>query len=354
MVTFPEDFESIVQESYEAILKEGDIAIDVGAHLGRHVIPLARRVGSTGHVFAFEPLPMCRQALADRLAEEYPELAPRVTLSGDALSDREGDAEFVVARDALSFSGLKRQQYAEPTNLEALRVRVTKLDALFADLPRLDYIKLDAEGGEYDILQGAVACLQKYRPVVGFEFQPLALREYSVTHADMARFWSEHRYKLYGISGQLLSAKAFAESPVTLRICDYVAIPAEKPHLEETLVQLLRRARVNWLGVRAGFREAEKNGGLDELPGLTRFPWPVRSLVRQVARAVVGLARFIIRRQMSLNHSVLVSLHCLADGTREMERKLAEQEKRITDLERLVHRLAETRIQDAEIDHKAA
>jgi hypothetical protein len=228
------------------------------------------------------------------------------------------------------------------------------LDALFADLPRLDYIKLDAEGGEYDILKGTVGCLQKYRPVVGFEFQPLALGEYGVTHADMARFWSDHQYKLYGINGQLLSPQAFVESPVRLRICDYVAIPAEKHHLEEAIVHVLRRARVNWLGVQAGFTVAEKNGGLDELPGLTRFPWPVRSLVRQVAGCVVGLARFIIRRQMSLNHAVLVSLHCLADGSREMERKLAEQEKRITELEQLARRLIDANKRDDAAEAKAA
>src|SRR5262245_55108674 len=107
MENIPVDYELVVQETYEAVLRDGDIALDVGAHLGRHTIPTPNEVGTTGRVFAFEPLPMCRDELVRDLRGPHAGLAPRVTVYPYALADYAGETLFVVARDALAYSGLR-------------------------------------------------------------------------------------------------------------------------------------------------------------------------------------------------------------------------------------------------------
>src|ERR687883_147168 len=130
MKTTPRSYEVLIQETYEAILKAGDVAIDIGAHHGRHAIPLAERVFPGGRVLAFEPLPACRQALAEEVAAYRPELAGVLAIYPYALSDFTGETEFVVARDALAYSGLKQRKYDWPTRLERIAVAVKRLDDL--------------------------------------------------------------------------------------------------------------------------------------------------------------------------------------------------------------------------------
>jgi len=136
------DFESLVQATYECILTSGDIAIDVGAHVGRHTIPMAKKVFPHGRVFAFEPLPMCREKLREQIAEHHGELSNLITTYPYALSDYHGEAEFVVAIDALAYSGLKQRVYDTPTSLGQIPVVVRRLDSVVFDLPSLKYMAL--------------------------------------------------------------------------------------------------------------------------------------------------------------------------------------------------------------------
>lgn len=235
------NFELCVQRAYEAILRPGDVAIDVGAHLGDHTIPMARAVAPGGRVHAFEPLDACRARLEERIKTEFGDLAGVITVRGEALSDYEGDASYVVAVDALAYSGLRKRMYDIPTKTESVQVSVRTLDSLFADLQALRYVKIDAEGGEYHILRGALGTLSRLRPVVGFEFGAASIGEYNITTADMGQLWFDADYKIYDVNGELLpTVEAFAESGIRQHVWDYVAIPPEKSAEEAAIVQALR------------------------------------------------------------------------------------------------------------------
>src|SRR5262249_3039442 len=104
----PPDYEVLVQHVYEALLRPGDVAFDVGAHVGRHTAPMARCVGPTGRVLAFEPLPSCADELRRASA------AGRVEIHDCALGATPGHAEFVVAVDQPAYSGLRERLYDAP------------------------------------------------------------------------------------------------------------------------------------------------------------------------------------------------------------------------------------------------
>ncbi|HEY6065682.1 MAG TPA: FkbM family methyltransferase [Thermoanaerobaculia bacterium] len=238
------DFEGRVQRVYELLLSPGDVAVDVGAHVGRHLIPMALRVAPTGRVLGFEPLPSCREQLASTIHREFPDLKPVVTLYGCALGESSGRAEFVVARDAMAYSGLKRRTYDVPTTLDRIPVEVRRLDEFALELDGVRYMKVDVEGGELHALRGASETIARFRPVVTFEFGASAIDEYGITTFEMGDFWLERGYRIFDVLGRPLSTReTFADSARDQRVWDYVALPGEDPSLAEKVVAELRSDR---------------------------------------------------------------------------------------------------------------
>ncbi len=209
--------------------------------MGRHLIPMARCVAPTGRILAFEPLPVCRESLAIELDGTWPELRPLVTIHGCALGDTSGRTEFVVAREALAYSGLKERKYDVATTLERIPIDVRRLDEFALDLPSLAYIKIDAEGGELHILRGAAKSLERFRPVVTFEFGASSIGDYGITVLEMADFWIEREYEIFDILARPLGTRdVFAESATNQSVWDYVALPSEAPSLAEGVIPALR------------------------------------------------------------------------------------------------------------------
>ena len=143
-------------------LKPGMTAIDIGANLGVYALPMARLVGPSGRVVAYEPGSEARSLL-----ERSRELnaAANLRIVGAALSDsrRQGS----LARGAsteLNVLGVTGD--GEP-------VDITTLDDELERDPSLspDFIKLDAEGEEERILAGGRTCLARHSPLLMVEIR---------------------------------------------------------------------------------------------------------------------------------------------------------------------------------------
>lgn len=222
------DFEQSIQNVYESVLQAGDVAIDVGAHVGRHAFLMAAKVGEAGRVYAIEPLPQCREHMTAQLAGPLKHYNKYFEILDCAVSDYRGQAEFVMAVDALAYSGLQERPYDSPTRLKKLPVRVETLDHLFSGLERLNYLKLDAEGGECHIMRGATGLLARFRPLVTFEFGACTIGKYNITCAEFGQFWFDQGYRLLDVNGDALATvEAFAASAERQWVWDYVAVPAE-------------------------------------------------------------------------------------------------------------------------------
>jgi FkbM family methyltransferase len=337
LVHIPLDYEVLVREVYEAVVRPGDVVLDVGAHLGRHTIPLARRVGPAGHVHAFEPLPSCRAALAQLLHASHPDLAGRITLHPFALGAATGESDFVVAVDRPGYSGLRPRCYELPTRLERIRVRVRAIDELFLDLPALRYLKIDAEGGELDVLRGAAGCLAKFRPVVGFEFGANAIGAYGITPRDLACFLREQGYTIRGIDGRRLTVEQFAQSARAQEICDYVAVPAEDRADDEAVATVLWGRSLHWLRARSALAAAADYAALvGQVPPLRRLPAGLRVPARWLARAVLLAAEVFLRPLRYHQAALAVTVAPLIEGLCGLERALHQSQRRVAELERTV------------------
>lgn len=227
------DYEGMVERVYRAVLRPGDCAVDIGAHTGRHTVPMAQAVGAGGRVLAFEPLPDCRRTLQAIVAGAIG--SAEVEIRGEALSDRDGRASFVAVREFPEYSGLRRRTYDTEVETAEIEVETRRLDAFLDRLSRVALIKLDAEGAEYPILRGARRLLRRDRPVVCFEFGDNSLVSYDHTSRDMADLLAEERLRILSIRGDELDAAAFVASSAEQRLWDYVAVPTERPELVDTV-----------------------------------------------------------------------------------------------------------------------
>ncbi len=147
-----------------AWLEPGMTAVDIGANLGIYSLPMARLVGETGRVFAYEP-----GSEARGLLERSRELngAANLQISPLAVSDRPREGRLVFGGsselNALGDSGAGEV------------VRITSLDAEDAAQDWApDFVKIDAEGQEEAILEGGRTFFSRHSPLVMFEIKELA------------------------------------------------------------------------------------------------------------------------------------------------------------------------------------
>lgn len=224
----------------QALLSPGDVAVDGGSHTGRHAFAMLHAVAPGGYVYAFEPLGFCRKQILDFLSDHHPERFELLRLSGEALSDSSGPAEFVIAVDTPAYSGLHERVYDEETRLDHVRVQTCRLDdVISAEHARLPLIVLDLEGGEYHALLGGRETLARYRPVVSFKFGLNAIGEYHVTPEKMADLLESLDYRIRDLDNRQLDRAGFIDEVARQHIWEFIAVPADQPERTAIVNELL-------------------------------------------------------------------------------------------------------------------
>ena len=152
--------------------RPGATVLDLGAHLGLFSVAMARAVGDAGRVFAFEPAPGVRKALQQTVrlngCQEI------IEVRHEAIGGVAGRAALVSGTGPLSNAGRLDARSAD--RLLGQLVDVVTVDAFTAarDL-RVDCMKIDVEGSEFDVLAGARATIARDRPAIALEVHPSLL-----------------------------------------------------------------------------------------------------------------------------------------------------------------------------------
>jgi FkbM family methyltransferase len=131
--------------------RPGDTIVDAGACFGDTAISFAHSVGSAGHVYSFDVLQSHLDIIGLNLTQN-PQLS-NITVFPVALTNRDHQGSTAAGEPNPGY-----------TTTEAETSR--SLDSLVADgtIPRVDFIKMDIEGGELRALEGASATIQRFRP----------------------------------------------------------------------------------------------------------------------------------------------------------------------------------------------
>lgn len=177
--------EGRVDAALTRLIRRDANCIDVGCHYGSMLSEFVRLAPRGRHV-AFEAMPEKVEFLRRKF--------PGVRIDGTALSDRDGVTRFFVNERRTGFSGLARHGAGTFREIE---VPCRRLDELADELPRVDFVKIDVEGGELFVLRGAAQLLLRDRPNVLFECTPSGPPAFGYTPGDLHDLLSSYGYEVY-------------------------------------------------------------------------------------------------------------------------------------------------------------
>lgn len=162
-------YEPDLQSALVELVNPGMVAYDVGANIGYISLMFARRVGPTGRVISFEPLPANVSRLKQNISLNN--IGERVLVVPKAVADHPGETTFWIAPSGAmgkisGSAGRTTTDYSESIQIETISID----EMIFQQsLPPPQVIKMDIEGGEVLALPGMKNTLVTHRPLILIE-----------------------------------------------------------------------------------------------------------------------------------------------------------------------------------------
>lgn len=176
-------------EVYEKFytLKEGDVMVDVGAHVGFFVLKSCR-LQKQGVIIVIEPDPQNFKLLIRNIRLNG--FRGKVVQINAALGKQDRKAKFYASDYFSAGSRLRYRKFAKRIDVKILRID-TLIDKL--NIKRIDFLKMDAEGAELEIFEGANGCLEKRtvrNAAIAAYHLPIHQRK------QLAKMLKSHRYNV--------------------------------------------------------------------------------------------------------------------------------------------------------------
>lgn len=185
----------------------GDTVLDIGANYGLYSYHLSRAVGSSGRVYAFEPIPFT----SDTLEWVGKLLGFRnVELIRKGCSNSDGRMAFTLPIQSVGplSAGLahlarrNNEREGKTTHFpylktEEIQCEVVALDGFLPSVRNLSFIKCDIEGAELLAFQGARETISRHRPTVLCEINPWFLEGFGLELKQLLDFFLDQKYRLF-------------------------------------------------------------------------------------------------------------------------------------------------------------
>jgi FkbM family methyltransferase len=192
-------FRPQISKLLNRMLRPGQVAFDIGSNVGMHAMIMANRVGPTGQVHVFEPDP---HPLGRLKANMNLNGLANVTVNQAAISSRTETRQLYLHDDTIgNFANASLQAANVGRSTTTIDMKVWSLDDYIAanPVPRLDVIKLLAQGEEWNALQGGIETIKRYRPKIFFLWEPSYWARQSLCLMDAVRFFKELGYATYQV-----------------------------------------------------------------------------------------------------------------------------------------------------------
>lgn len=241
-ILFRGAYEPELGKIIEATLGPDCVALDIGANIGAHTLTMARVVGSSGQVLAFEPNPQVHKSLQENiranglegvtktfacaLGEKVAEMRLRIPKPDSQEGNQLGLAS-LVALDT-------------PHNLVTVDVRTADEVISKAGLSRVDLVKIDVQGFECQVLRGMCATLRSFTPMIVFEYERWAWKQGGGSLAQAIDILESAGYGIWHFTetGARMIEKSTEERTLPDHV-DLVALPKEDGRI--SLLDLSRR-----------------------------------------------------------------------------------------------------------------
>ncbi len=162
-------YEPLVVSELATITGTGSVAYDIGSHFGFMTLVLASRVGHQGKVMAIEPVPDNLANLKEVLLLNG--LNRVVSVLPKAVSDTVGELSMVLRTSSYTHFLQKATQGQDEALYRKITVEAVTIDSLVLEqgYPAPNLLKIDVEGSESLVVEGALATLRLYSPTLLIE-----------------------------------------------------------------------------------------------------------------------------------------------------------------------------------------
>jgi len=190
------EWEPLTWHALEPHVSAGGTFVDVGAHIGWYSLKAAKAVGPAGRVIAIEPNRETLLTLQGNIRASG--AGAIIMVAPVACSDTETTLTFYAASRAntgeSSLSLANASQTGQVSG--AYPVRARRLDDIVreAGVTRVDVVKIDVEGAEFLVLEGAAKTLDRYRPVLSVELFDQGLKAMGSSVEEVVAFLHSHGY----------------------------------------------------------------------------------------------------------------------------------------------------------------
>ena len=218
-------FEETELNFVQRLLRPGMTVLDIGAHHGLYTLLASNCVGPRGRVIAFEPSPRECRRLAKHVRLNH---CSNAEIEACALGKESGEADLFVVEGFRDWgNSLLPPAVPEPTR--KVRVPIRRLDDLLAarGIKQVDFIKLDAEGGELAVVEGARRLLQTApRPAILAEVEDVRTRPWGYPAREIMQLLARWNFRWFALSeiGTLYPASPDEDS----YDANFVALPDER------------------------------------------------------------------------------------------------------------------------------
>ena len=195
-VTQNQRYDRQTKQVLKKVCKPDSNCIDVGCHKGE-IMEWMLKYAPDGKHMGFEPIPVFYNYLVDHFPAS-------VKFHRLALSDKKGVIKFNYVISNPAYSGIKKRKYDRDNELDTLiKVETDKLDSVLDTGHQVDFMKIDVEGAEYEVLKGAKETLKRWRPVMVFEHGKGAADVYGVAPGEVFDFLTKLDYRVSTMGGWL-------------------------------------------------------------------------------------------------------------------------------------------------------
>ncbi|MCX7649104.1 MAG: FkbM family methyltransferase [Flavobacteriales bacterium] len=215
--------------------KPDALVLDVGANAGFMTLQFAARCPQ-GQVFAFEPTHYAVQRFEENMRRN-PELAARIRLYQCFVSDVASENPQLLAFASWPLAGAPAGVSAQVHQvhlghaLSTQGVKAITLDNWMDSTQphRVDFIKIDTDGHEWQVLQGAQALIKKFRPVIIFEVGRYVMREKGLQDDAYLGFFKRMGYRLFNsANGREIKPASWKKQVPALGTIDILALPLDQ------------------------------------------------------------------------------------------------------------------------------
>ena len=175
------------------IIQPGDICWDIGANIGFYTCLLASQVEKTGVVVAFEPAVRTCGYLHENVSLNG---FTNVTVVNKGLGDKTDQRHLYYSEAGLA-EGTASLKYTDG-RAASERVTLDTIDNLFRELSAPNFVKIDVEGYQLEVLRGGERCLKTHAPLLMAELKDVGETNRAI-FAEIEDYVADLGYQLYEI-----------------------------------------------------------------------------------------------------------------------------------------------------------